>query len=150
MAGCTLVVRGTGIPIVAGQVVVVVKTSAVGGTTVCGAGIAVIAVYRSARAPTLLAGIFFGAEITVITLGLVVDERTAQGLFAGIVGAGIVVGTWQRIGADALAEMAMVPGCAQVVIIATCLVHGVNASREIMAGIVRARICVCAVDDTGG
>ena len=142
----TLVVQGTGIPIVADKIIELMYTAQFGDTRVIRADVQVITYQLLCTdAGSLLAIITNRAEGT-IAAGTVCRFMNAAGLFVARIGStGIIIVTvYVFPGAPTVATL--VPCRAGVGIIAGSSIDGVRAAHVRIAGIISTRITVIAIE----
>ena len=115
-------------------------------TRVSGADVAVAALEKLARnTPSARTFVLNRAHIAVIAREGVGVKNAAGFRVAGIIGAQVAVITGQTSGRDALAQVTMVPGAAQVSVITRRYAKRRYATQKGVAMIVRAWIVVLAV-----
>ncbi len=129
LAHAALVTIGAGIGIVAGCGIGRESTAGFRLTAVICAGVVVLARKGGAgQAPAVLTHVTDSAGIAVVTVfGIGSEGATHIGL-AAIVGAGIGIIAGERTAADALAEVAVVPRGAYVLVIARGVIEHVQAA----------------------
>lgn len=148
-AGAKLI-RGTGITIIAGQFIRLVDAPYPGLATVVSAGVPITAYPPRPRlALTGGAGIALCADLAIVARDLVGLEATASFREADIVGTQIAIIAGEAPGADALAQVAVVRGGANIIVVARDLIELVATADGRVTVVCGANVVIVAIEQPG-